>query len=115
MLMFIEPGSVPEGFIFMRIGFARDGEWYMADSRMPTFWAHARNREAPAIIVKPEKWRANPSENYFFISDTGEVLRDSDVWGILENMRYDIGNYYRTEETAKRARDRVLLVYKEEE
>ena len=53
----------------------------------------------------PERWKAKPGEEYWFIWDTGQIKKK--VWGTwsYHEHRWAIGNCFQTRQDAERARE----------
>ena len=56
-------------------------------------------------IVK--RWRASYGNRYYTIFSDGEVCLVTDVGSVVDNDRYEIGNYFKSVEEAKRVMDSV--------
>lgn len=52
-----------------------------------------------------KRWRAKKGEKYYYINSSGEVSEETEVFYWCDKERYLIGNYFRTEELAKKARE----------
>ena len=51
----------------------------------------------------PKRWRAEEAgDNYFYISGTCEVRIDEEGGGEEDYLRYELGNYFKTEEQARK-------------
>lgn len=48
-----------------------------------------------------KRWRANKGCEYYFFSNLLEVHIDNDAYAGLDNIRYNAGNYFETEEDAE--------------
>lgn len=61
-------------------------------------------------IEKPKykRWRAEKGEEYYFLSDLGEILSAIDCRDKSDNFLYDIGNYFKTEEEAEEYKKKLL-------
>lgn len=51
--------------------------------------------------LKPERWRANVGCKYWFVSSSLNCLSTNDLFSLLDNIRYEVGNYFQTEQQAK--------------
>lgn len=47
-----------------------------------------------------KKWRAEHGERYYFIDTLGDVMSDMDTRYVLDNKKFEIGNYFKTKEDA---------------
>lgn len=54
-------------------------------------------------VEYPLNWRAEEGEYYFFIDECGYICKTADYRCKEDNCRWKIGNYYQTEEQAKKA------------
>lgn len=48
-----------------------------------------------------KRWRAEECCRYYFFSNLLEVKSDNDVYAGFDNVRYDVGNYFKTKEDAE--------------
>lgn len=49
------------------------------------------------------RWRASGVDEYYFMTDCGNVGRTGDIRHPLDNKRFDFGNYFATKELARKA------------
>ena len=66
------------------------------------------------IVELPERWRAKYDEEYYFVSDRGDISGDSDIREALDNDRFDLGNYFKTPEEAGVVAKKVREIFKAE-
>lgn len=61
-------------------------------------------------IKKPKykRWRAEEGEEYYFLSDLGEILSAIDCRDKSDNFLYNTDNYFKTEEGAEEYRKKLL-------
>ena len=52
-----------------------------------------------------KRWRAEEGERYWWVGSVGEVYDDCDNGGCIDDGRYELGNYFKTEEEAQKASD----------
>lgn len=50
-----------------------------------------------------KRWRAEEGERYWWVQNDGGVTNDCDDWVDIDDGRYELGNYFKTEEEAKKA------------
>lgn len=74
------------------------------------------NEEQIKEIKKPKykRWRAEEGEEYYFLSDLGEILSAIDCRDKSDNFLYNTDNYFKTVEEAE-FRTRKLLAIQEYE
>lgn len=74
------------------------------------------NEEQIKEIKKPKykRWRAEEGEEYYFLSDLGEILSANDCRDKSDNFLYNTDNYFKTVEEAE-FRIRKLLAIQEYE
>lgn len=53
------------------------------------------------IPEKHERWRGGRGDSYYFIDDEGAIRHEIDTNDGMENYRYNIGNYFKTEAEAE--------------
>ena len=58
----------------------------------------------PKSAYNKQKRRASKGDSYYFVNDIGEVCRMLDFMGRNENLKYNIGNYFSSEEEAKQSK-----------
>ena len=63
-------------------------------------------------IEKPKykRWRAEEGEEYYFLSDLGEILSAIDCRDKSDNFLYNTDNYFKTEEGAEFRRQQLLYL-----
>lgn len=50
----------------------------------------------------PKRWRADDGERYYYIDSHQRILNNTDLRHSYDDMRYELGNYFQTEEEAQR-------------
>ena len=53
------------------------------------------------IPEKQERWRGERGDSYYFIDDEGAIRHEIDTNDGMDNYRYNIGNYFKTEAEAE--------------
>lgn len=53
----------------------------------------------------PKRWRAEQKKGYFYIYSNGLVDETMESYKTMDNQRYELGNYFRTEEEAQKVLD----------
>lgn len=53
----------------------------------------------------PKRWRAEQKKGYFYIHSNGLVDETMESYKTMDNQRYELGNYFRTEEEAQKIID----------
>lgn len=53
------------------------------------------------IPEKHERWRGGRGDSYYFIDDEGAIRHEIDTNDGMDNYRYNIGNYFKTEVEAE--------------
>lgn len=68
-------------------------------------------------IKKPKykRWRAEEGEEYYFLSDLGEILSAIDCRDKSDNFLYNTDNYFKTEEGAEFRRQQLLYLQQYED
>jgi hypothetical protein len=69
-------------------------EWSKYESTKPIAWR-------PIVPPKEVRWRAEMGCVYWFVDDDGETETDYDTRHVSDELRYRIGNYFRTREEAE--------------
>lgn len=86
-------------------------EWRRKNSDMNfiilNYKPHDFNFEYFEYRIKPKRWRAEKNGTYYFvvIDEFIDVCENVDTYCGIDNNRFKAGNYFRTMEDAKRARD----------
>ena len=63
--------------------------------------------------IKKEKWRAYEEDIYNYINSSFEVKQCIDTRSLLDNERYELGNYFPTMKEAYRKLDKILEILKQ--
>lgn len=53
----------------------------------------------------PKRWRARPESRYYFIFSNGCIDEKFEFYDDIDNQRYELGNYFETEEEAQKIID----------
>ena len=72
------------------------------------------NPETKQIEDLP-RWRAKDGEKYYFVSDCMDVDFNSEDSDEYDDSYYEAGNYFKTEEAAERAAEKIRKILKESE
>lgn len=102
------------------------GGWVKVDMRPATNAEKQRLFDALAKKKKrwtPEtkriedlpRWRAKDGEKYYFVSDCLDVDFNSEDSDEYDDSYYAAGNYFKTEEAASRAAEKIRKILKESE
>lgn len=54
-----------------------------------------------------ERLRVKNGEAYFFINDLFAIQKDRDLYSDVDDMRYEVGNYFETKEVAELVLERI--------
>lgn len=57
---------------------------------------------------KQKRWRAAYKENYWYVSDEGQVVKCMEIFNDMDDHHYDYGNYFQTEEEAIRIHNAIF-------
>lgn len=55
------------------------------------------------------RWRAKGSENFYYFTSCGEIYANCDGYCDTDNRRYELGDYFETEEEAKKAVEKIKI------
>lgn len=64
--------------------------------------------------IKPKQWRAENGETYFSINMGSDIESDTEDGTEYDDMAYESGNYFESEESAEAVRIKVLELIKDE-
>lgn len=53
----------------------------------------------------PKRWRAKPQKKYYFVYSNGFVDERMECYDDIDNQRYNLGNYFQTQEEAQKIID----------
>ena len=53
----------------------------------------------------PKRWRAEDFKKYYYINSVGDICASTEEKQNLDNERYELGNYFQTEEEAQKVID----------
>ena len=57
-----------------------------------------------------KRWRADRDKLYYYLGEEGEINHRKDDYNFYDDFRYDIGNYFKTQEEAQQKLDRDLAI-----
>jgi len=57
--------------------------------------------------LKPKRWRAKKDCKYWFLNEVLKAVFDTEYRFDIDNQRYEIGNYFQTEQQAKDFAERI--------
>lgn len=58
------------------------------------------------------RWRAQIYEEYYFVDNDCSVMNTKDVYSGLDNLMYEVGNYFRTREAAEKVASQIRKIIK---
>lgn len=58
------------------------------------------------------KWRAIEEDFYYYLNSFADVIKTSETNDMPDNVRYNLGNYFRTKEAAKKVADEIKEIFK---
>lgn len=61
---------------------------------------------------QPKRWRAKDEEYYYFVDAAFNVRSEREIDSTIDGFRYEIGNYFRTEEEAQAMADKFKVLLK---
>lgn len=67
-------------------------------------------KQYEALTPSNKKWRAKKDDDYYFIRAEGTVCFDRENEAIVDNSRYDTGNYFKTREEAEFEAERLKVI-----
>lgn len=68
-----------------------------------------RIKELEEQEKKCKRWRAQEGKDYWYIDSDCEIYKEFDRNDDYDNARYIIGNYYKTEEEAKKVVEKIKI------
>ena len=71
---------------------------------------YAFNKET--MEMEKIKWRAKKYSSYYFINAIGKVINDEEDFSKVDSDRFEIGNYFKTEEEAQEYADKFKELLK---
>lgn len=63
-------------------------------------------------VEKIPRWRAIKGGFYYCLNDFLDVIKTSEPNDMLDNVRYNLGNYFRTREAARKVADEIREIFK---
>ena len=63
-------------------------------------------------VEKIPRWRAIKEDFYYYLNSYSEVIKTSETNDMPDNIRYIIGNYFRTKEAARKVADEIREIFK---
>lgn len=61
---------------------------------------------------KSKRWRAEYEGEYWYVDGDGDIFEQNEDFDIYDNQRYEIGNYFQTEQQAKTHLKHLQLLQK---
>ena len=55
----------------------------------------------------PNRWRADDGERYYYIDSHQRIFENTDLSHSYDNMRYELGNYFRTKEESQKVKEEL--------
>ena len=97
--------KVKFGDIFIK--YTTDGKIKEEHKNSDLFW---QNFEIPSNAFKKQKWRAYENEDFYYVNGILEVIKKKETCGEIDSIMYEIGNYFKTEEKAKKYASKIKKV-----
>lgn len=69
--------------------------------------------EVEELVENKTSRKMFKGEVYYFINDEGSIVEDEEDFSIVDDNRYKIGNYFKSEEEAEMCRELVIKTIKE--
>lgn len=69
------------------------------------------NPEKKEVEMIP-RWRATKGGFYYYLSNFADVIKNEETNDVLDNFRYNLGNYFRTREAAQEVVDKIKEIFK---
>ena len=63
--------------------------------------------------IKPKRWRSKYGCDYWFIGTSMKTMCEADLLSYPDNSRYNSGNYFKTEEQAESAAEKIKELLKQ--
>lgn len=64
-------------------------------------------------VEKIPRWRATKGGFYYYLNSFADLIREEETNEILDDFRYNIGNYFLTQEAARKVADEIKEIFKE--
>lgn len=58
------------------------------------------------------RWRAKKGETYFYVDNCALVTTHGETFNMIDNIRYDLCNYFRYYESAQKVADQIKEIFK---
>ena len=58
------------------------------------------------------RWRAIEEDFYYYLNNFADVIKTSETNDMPDNVRYNLGNYFRTKEAAQKVADEIKEIFK---
>ena len=62
-------------------------------------------------VEKIPRWRAINGDFYYYLSSFADVIKNEEKNEVLDNFRYNIGNYFHTREAAQKVADEIKEIF----
>jgi hypothetical protein len=92
------------------------GECYLWDTgaNIGKSCCDPEERDTPLVILRKKPWRAARGDVYWIVGSCGMVLDIEEDGNVENDEHFEFGNYFKTEEQAEAAAERVRRAYKED-
>jgi len=82
------------------------GEWFIDPNDMKATRTSS-GYHLPRLILRKKRFRADYAHCYYFVGETGKVLKDYDNRRATDAARHAIGNHFETEAEAQKPADKL--------
>jgi hypothetical protein len=65
-------------------------------------------------VYKPKRWKAKEGGMYWHVASNGDGEREDEGGYMIDNERYELGNYFKTREEAEVMAEKVKELFKKE-
>lgn len=69
--------------------------------------------EVEELVENKSSRKMFKGEAYYFINDEGSIVEDEEDFSIVDDNRYEIGNYFESKEEAEECRELIIKTIKE--
>lgn len=88
----------------------KDGRWDKTDRNRILFFQEI---SVPQEALERPRWRAEKNREYFFVNGCGAIVTGCELFCVKDGLKFEVGNYFQTEEEAKGSK--FYKVFHEEE
>lgn len=98
--------KVEEGILY--VGNVNSKKWYESEMKVNDLM----KIEVEELVENNAYRKMFKGEAYYFINDEGSIVEDEEDFSIVDDNRYEFGNYFESKEEAEECRELIIKTIK---